>query len=111
MFVTDFSGISMANISKHLTLMRRTGIVVKRKAGNQVYYNLRNRGILDIFGSVCKDIESRFVGEKALVKKAKGQPSSTAPTAEESPIEPAEEKEDIEIVQPRLKGLNGNTEE
>jgi len=57
--LADFSGTSMANISKHLTLMKRAGLVTRRKSGNHVYYSLRNEGVLEIFSSVCRDFENK----------------------------------------------------
>jgi ArsR family transcriptional regulator len=36
-------GLEQANVSQHLALLRATQIVVARKAGNQVFYSLRDR--------------------------------------------------------------------
>jgi DNA-binding transcriptional ArsR family regulator len=68
--LADFSGTSMANISKHLTLMKRAGLVTRRKSGNHVYYSLRNEGVLEIFSSVCRDF-----GNKRPVGKVVGSPT------------------------------------
>ncbi len=109
--LADFSGTSMANISKHLTLMKRIGIVSRRKSGNQVYYNILSKNILDICDSVCEDIESRYSRKRPVAKKAKSRPTVAASSAEVSHTEPPGNKEGIEILQPKLDGFNGDTEE
>src|ERR1700723_3549534 len=35
-------GLEQANVSQHLAILRTKQIVVNRKAGNQVFYSLRN---------------------------------------------------------------------
>ncbi len=36
-------GMEQANVSQHLTVLRSKGLVVNRKAGNQVFYSVRDR--------------------------------------------------------------------
>jgi DNA-binding transcriptional ArsR family regulator len=55
-----FAGTSLANVSKHLMIMRRAGIVERRKDGNQVRYRLSSETILEICDFICKDIRSRL---------------------------------------------------
>lgn len=50
------SGTSVANVSKHLALMRKTGLLERRKRGNQVYYAIRNRNIFEICDAICGNI-------------------------------------------------------
>lgn len=50
-------GIEQANLSQHLTILRSKQIVVSRKAGNQVFYSLRNRllvEVLDLMKRYCQ---------------------------------------------------------
>lgn len=41
-------GIEQANASQHLAVLRGKKIVASRKAGNQVYYSIRDRALIDV---------------------------------------------------------------
>ena len=41
-------GMEQANISQHLAVLRARQLVVKRKAGNQVFYSVRDPLILEV---------------------------------------------------------------
>ena len=41
-------GIEQANASQHLAVLRAKQIVVSRKAGNQVYYSIRDRALIEV---------------------------------------------------------------
>ena len=41
-------GVEAANLSQHLAVLRSKQIVVSRKAGNQVYYTLRDPVLLRV---------------------------------------------------------------
>jgi ArsR family transcriptional regulator len=50
-------GLEQANASQHLSVLRSKQIVVNRKEGNQVFYSLRNRllvDVLDIMRRYCQ---------------------------------------------------------
>ena len=40
--------VEAANLSQHLSILRAKQIVVRRKAGNQVYYTLRNPVLIQV---------------------------------------------------------------
>ncbi len=40
--------VEQANLSQHLAILRAKQIVVSRKAGNQVYYRLRDPVLIDV---------------------------------------------------------------
>ena len=48
-------GIEQANLSQHLAILRSRQIVLNRKEGNQVFYSLRNKMLVDVL-----DIMRRF---------------------------------------------------
>jgi DNA-binding transcriptional ArsR family regulator len=48
--------VSQPNISQHLGLMYRAGILFKRHAGNQVFYRIENGPLTEICKSICVDI-------------------------------------------------------
>ena len=41
-------GLEQANLSQHLSVLRARQIVVTRKAGNQVFYSVRDRVMIDL---------------------------------------------------------------
>ena len=41
-------GLEQANLSQHLSVLRARQILVTRKVGNQVFYSVRDRLILDV---------------------------------------------------------------
>jgi ArsR family transcriptional regulator len=45
--LTDL-GLEQANLSQHLAVLRSKQVVVSRKAGNQVYYSLRDPVLTDV---------------------------------------------------------------
>lgn len=50
-------GIEQANLSQHLAILRSRQIVLNRKEGNQVFYSLRNKmlvEVLDIMRRYCQ---------------------------------------------------------
>ena len=44
----DKLGMEQANVSQHLAILRGKQIVINRKAGNQVFYSVRDPIILDV---------------------------------------------------------------
>lgn len=48
-------GIEQANLSQHLSILRSRQIVLNRREGNQVFYSLRNKMLVDVL-----DIMRRF---------------------------------------------------
>ena len=44
----DRVGVEQANASQHLAVLRAKNIVVSRKAGNQVFYTVRDPLIIDV---------------------------------------------------------------
>jgi DNA-binding transcriptional ArsR family regulator len=106
--LADFSGTSMANVSKHLTFMRRSGIVSRKKTGNQVFYTIRNQKIFDICNLVCEDIENRFRSVATPPKRKRGSPSRIPTSTEVKDVAHKPVRDDIAIEQPGILGLNGN---
>ncbi len=41
-------GVEQANLSQHLAILRSRQIVANRKEGNQVFYSLRNKMLLEV---------------------------------------------------------------
>lgn len=46
--IQDRLGVEQANLSQHLAILRSRQIVANRKEGNQVFYSLRDRVLVDV---------------------------------------------------------------
>lgn len=56
------AGLSVANASQHLRLMRRTGLLASRRSGKQVLYRLSDPAVLDLLGALHR-VASRNLAE------------------------------------------------
>jgi len=50
--LTEMIGADMSTVSKHLSLLKKTGVVLQERRGQQVFYRLRVPCILNFFGCV-----------------------------------------------------------
>jgi ArsR family transcriptional regulator len=50
--LTEMVGADMSTVSKHLAILKSTGIVSAEKRGSQMYYRLRVPCIMNFFGCV-----------------------------------------------------------
>jgi DNA-binding transcriptional ArsR family regulator len=62
--IVDYVGTSQSNISKHLSIMKRAGILSDRKEGLSVYYRLNMPCALNFFQCV-RDIMETQLSERA----------------------------------------------
>ena len=54
--IVEALGATQTNVSRHLGLMHRSGVLSRRKEGNQVYYRVADAALVDICRSVCNRI-------------------------------------------------------
>ena len=59
-------GATQTNVSRHLGLMFRSGVLGRRKEGNQVYYRVADAAMVDICRSVCNRIAGSLDERKPL---------------------------------------------
>lgn len=57
--LTAMIGADVSTVSKHLTVLKKAGIVLDDKRGNQVFYRLHVPCILNFFGCVESVLESQ----------------------------------------------------
>jgi len=70
-------GIEQANASQHLAVLRAKHIVVSRKAGNQVYYSIRDRALIEVLEILRRYFYAQLSTTVSLLKQAsKEQPKS-----------------------------------
>lgn len=65
--LTDILGTSQQNVSKHLSLLHRAGIVSRTRDGNYMRYAIADETVLDLCESVCGGVQRQLAELSALV--------------------------------------------
>ncbi len=60
-------GIEQANLSQHLAILRSRQIVANRKKGNQVFYSLRNKALVNILDMMCRYFQAHLAEEVQML--------------------------------------------
>lgn len=71
--ILDVVGGSQANVSKHLSVLKRAGLVDCRREGLNVYYRIIDEGVFAICRSVCFSLESRLDRDHQTVLEGRHQ--------------------------------------
>ena len=66
--IVDYVGTTQSNISKHLSIMKRVGILSDRKEGLSVYYKLNMPCALNFFQCVQDIIETQISERSAALR-------------------------------------------
>lgn len=81
--VVEASGLNQANVSRHLSLLYRAGVLGRRRDGAQVFYRLTDPDFTDLCRTVCVRIASRgqpgAVGDTGLLKPGLGTGQQAGP--------------------------------
>jgi DNA-binding transcriptional ArsR family regulator len=64
--IVEELGATQTNISRHLNLMHRGGVLARRRDGNQVYYRAADAEMVEICRSVCNRIAAQLDEKKPL---------------------------------------------
>ena len=64
--IVEELGATQTNISRHLNLMYRSGVLARRKEGNQVHYRAADPAMVEICRSVCNRIAAQLDEKKPL---------------------------------------------
>ena len=59
-FLAQQCGYTAANVSKHLSLLTKQGLVARESRGNCVYYRIDDPAVYALCDLVCGSIASRF---------------------------------------------------
>ena len=65
-------GISKANISQHLAILRQRRVLVSRREGVNIYYRISNPKIVKACALMREVLTEQLMEEGRIVKKAKG---------------------------------------
>ena len=58
--LTALVGTSEQNVSKHLNLLQRSGIVARRKEHNHVYYRIVDESVFALCEQVCGSLQQQL---------------------------------------------------
>jgi len=68
-------GYTSANISRHLTILSKHGLVAKDSRGNSVYYRIADESVYTlcdlVCGSILRQLEEKAVTHKEFAKSAR----------------------------------------
>jgi len=67
--LAELAGISQANMSQHLTVLRRQAIVKTRRAGSSVYYRVTNPKMLKAFDILREILFEQLQSEQELIHR------------------------------------------
>ena len=68
--LTELIGTTQQNVSKHLGVLQRAGIVARRKQGNFAYYRIVDEGVFSLCEAVCGSLQQRVESLRQLVGAA-----------------------------------------
>lgn len=66
--LTEMSGSTQANVSKHLSLLAQYGLVKRESRGNCVYYSIADSSVYQLCDLVCGQIGNRIASEAEISK-------------------------------------------
>lgn len=66
-------GVEQANASQHLTVLRNKHIVVNRKAGNQVFYSVRDTLILQVLDIMKQYFYAELTRGQAMLNEIRAE--------------------------------------
>jgi DNA-binding transcriptional ArsR family regulator len=65
--LTDQIGTTEQNVSKHLNLLQRNGLVARRKQGNFAYYRIADESVFSLCEVVCGSLQRQVESLHDLV--------------------------------------------
>lgn len=66
-------GGSQANVSKHLSVLKRVGLVECRREGVNVYYRIEDPAVFVICRNVCDSLERQINAEKDELERGRAE--------------------------------------
>jgi DNA-binding transcriptional ArsR family regulator len=71
--LTELIGTSQQNVSKHLGVLQRAGIVARRKDGNFAYYRIVDEGVFALCEAVCGGLQRHVEALRGVVGGVSGR--------------------------------------
>ena len=64
------TGISQANLSQHLSILRSKGVVNTRRDGNNIYYSISNAKIIQAYDLLTEVLQDSYKVKQKAVRDA-----------------------------------------
>jgi DNA-binding transcriptional ArsR family regulator len=74
--LVEASGLSQANVSRHLRVLHTAGLVSRRREGTWVHYGLADDGVLQLCDLVCGRVEREVEDWQAWVRDPRSEAGS-----------------------------------
>ena len=71
--LTERCGANQANVSKHLGVLLRGGLLARRKEGLHVYYRVADPGVFRLCDLVCGSLQDRLTRDLSDLRRAAGR--------------------------------------
>jgi DNA-binding transcriptional ArsR family regulator len=68
--LTEAIGTTQQNVSKHLAMLHRAGIVARRKQGNFAYYSIMDDGVFELCEAVCGSLQEQLESLRRVIAGA-----------------------------------------
>ena len=65
--MTEATGSSQQNVSKHLATLHQAGIVAREKRGTSTYYAISDQGVFDLCDHVCGGLRRQHAELESLL--------------------------------------------
>ncbi len=75
--ITARLGIEQANLSQHLSVLRTRRLVASRKAGNQVFYSVRDPLLLEVLDLMRRYARSHLEEDRNMLRELESQDDAT----------------------------------
>jgi ArsR family transcriptional regulator len=69
--LVDTTGLEQSNVSRHLSVLRREGLVERRAEGNRAVYSINDPSIVRLCEIVCGGLEGMLAGGLESLPDAK----------------------------------------
>ena len=66
--LSELIGTTQQNVSKHLGVLQRAGIVARRKQGNFAYYRIVDEGVFSLCEAVCGSLREQVESLRQVVR-------------------------------------------
>ena len=83
--LTELCECSQANVSKHLTLLAKAGLVAREARGTSVYYRIADPAIYQLCDLVCGQLAQHFANQADLHAVFSTPPTTTRPRKKSRP--------------------------
>ena len=67
--IAEQLGCTTANVSKHLSLLAKSGFVERTVKGNAAYYQIADPGVFELCNVVCGQVGKRLVAQSKLAEQ------------------------------------------